>query len=68
MNLMAELIGGVKCKVVDWYVTSDILSVEMEHPDVTSSIVKCHLDDCQRLYWNKGETIYENKTTSRIDG
>ena len=60
MILMAELVDGVKCKVVDWYVVSESLLIEMEHPDGTYSIVKCHLDDCKRLFWKNGETIYEN--------
>ena len=63
MILMAELVDGVKCKVVDWYVVSEKLLIEVEHPDGTFSIVKCHLNDCRRLYWENGETIYENKAS-----
>lgn len=60
MNLMAELIDGVKCKVVDWYVVSERLLIEMKLPDGTYNIVKCHLNDCQRIYWENGDTVYEN--------
>ena len=62
MKLMVELIDGVKCKVVDWYVISETLLIEVKHQGGTFSIVKCNLNDCKRLYWEDGETIYENKT------
>ena len=63
MKLMAELNNGTKCQVAEWHVAFDTLLVEMKHPDVTYSISKIHLDDCKRLYWENGETIYEDKTS-----
>lgn len=63
MKLMAELIDGEKCRVVDWYVISETLLIEMGHPDGTYNIVKCHLNDCNKLYWENGETIYENRAS-----
>lgn len=63
MILMAELIDGVKCKVVDWYLISETLLIEIGYPDGTYNIVKCNLNDCKRLYWKNGDTIYENKAT-----
>ena len=60
MILMVELVDGVKCKVIDWYVISEKVLIEVEHPGGTYSIVKCRLNDCKRIYWKNGDTIYEN--------
>lgn len=60
MKLMGELIDGEICKVVDWYVVSEKLLIEMKHPDGNFSIVKCHINDCKRIFWEGGDTIYEN--------
>lgn len=63
MILMVELNDGVKCRVVDWYVISNELLIEIGYPDGTYNIVKCHLNDCKRIYWENGGIVYENSKT-----